>query len=104
MTHDPHRAADSDTLIAEPELAEPRLYEVLLHNDDYTTMDFVIGVLERFFRKPPDEAYRLMMEVHERGLAVCAVCPREIAEMRVRQVTDYARAHEYPLMCSMQPH
>lgn len=104
MTH----AHDSDSAVelehAKPELAEPRLYEVLLHNDDYTTMEFVIEVLERFFRKRSEEAYRLMMLVHQRGQAVCAICPREIAETRVQQVIDYAREHDYPLLCSMQPH
>lgn len=104
MTQSPYHDADSQTLLAEPELAEPRLYEVLLHNDDYTTMEFVIDVLERFFRKSPAEAYRLMMEVHHGGIAVCAIYPREIAEMRVQQVIDYAREHDYPLLCSMQPH
>lgn len=104
MTHASHHDADSQTLLAEPELAEPRLYEVLLHNDDYTTMDFVIHVLEHFFRKSATEAHRLMMEVHENGLAVCAICSREIAETRVQQVIDYAREHDYPLLCSMQPH
>lgn len=104
MTHSPHHDADSQTLLADPELAEPRLYEVLLHNDDYTTMEFVVDVLERFFRKSAAEAHRLMMEVHRKGLAVCAICPHEIAESRVQQVIDYAREHEFPLMCSMQPH
>lgn len=104
MTQPPHHDTDSQTLLADPELAEPRLYEVLLHNDDYTTMDFVIDVLTRFFRKTAAEAHRLMMEVHHSGIAVCAIYPREIAECRVQQVIDYAREHEYPLMCSMQPH
>ncbi|MDO5090704.1 MAG: ATP-dependent Clp protease adapter ClpS [Cardiobacteriaceae bacterium] len=104
MPHAPHSDTDLATLAADPELAEPRLYEVLLHNDDYTAMDFVVDVLERFFRKNSDEARRLMLEVHYRGIAVCAIYPRDIAETRVQQVIDYARAHEYPLLCSMQPH
>lgn len=104
MTHSPHHDTDTATLNADPELAEPRLYEVLLHNDDYTTMDFVIDVLERFFRKNADEAHRLMMQVHVAGIAVCAIYPREIAESKVEQVIDYAREHDYPLLCSMQPH
>ncbi|MDO4776757.1 MAG: ATP-dependent Clp protease adapter ClpS [Cardiobacteriaceae bacterium] len=104
MSHAPHSDTDLDTLAADPELAEPRLYEVLLHNDDYTTTDFVVDVLERFFRKNSEDAHRLMLEVHHNGLAVCAIYPREIAESKVQQVIDYARAHEYPLLCSMQPH
>lgn len=104
MSHDSHSDTDFDTLTADPELAEPRLYEVLMHNDDYTTMAFVIDVLQRFFRKNADDAYRLMMQVHQSGIAVCAIYPRDIAESKVEQVMDYAREHEFPLMCSMQPH
>lgn len=104
MTHASHTDTAVELQHAEPKLAEPRLYEVLLHNDDYTTMEFVIDVLQRFFRKSGDEAYRLMMLVHRSGQAVCAIYPRDIAETRVQQVIDYAREHDYPLLCSMQPH
>lgn len=102
--HQPFDDAASDTLLGEPELEEPQLYEVLLLNDDYTTMDFVIDVLMHFFRKPYSEAERLMFEIHEQGSAICAIYSREIAEMRVQQVIEHARAHEFPLQCVMQPH
>lgn len=100
----PHDQTDSDTATADPELEEPRQYEVVLLNDDYTTMDFVVDVLRRFFRKSLSQAERLMREIHERGSAVIALYPREIAETKVEQVIDYAREHDYPLMCTMRPH
>ena len=96
--------AEADTLLDEPELEEPQLYDVLLLNDDYTTMDFVIDVLMHFFRKPYSDAERIMFEIHEQGSAICATYCREIAEMRVKQVIDHARAHDFPLLCVMQPH
>lgn len=95
---------EAETLLGEPELEEPRLYEVLLLNDDYTTTDFVIDVLMHFFRKPYGDAERIMLTIHEQGSAVCAVYCRDIAEMRVKQVIDHARAHDFPLLCVMQPH
>lgn len=89
---------------SDPELAKPKLYEVLLLNDDFTTMDFVIDVLVRFFHKNHQEAERLTLMIHHEGAAICAIYPKDIAEMRVTQVIQYAREHEYPLACTMQPH
>lgn len=100
----PHDQTGTDTATADPELEEPRQYEVLLLNDDYTTMDFVVEVLRRFFRKSASQAERLTREVHQRGCAVVAIYPREIAETKVEQVVSYAREHEHPLMCTMRLH
>ena len=80
----------------------PRLYKVLLHNDDYTTMEFVIEVLEGVFAKSPAEAFRIMMHVHESGHGVCGAYPFEIAETKVDQVHERARRHGFPLRASME--
>ena len=81
---------------------EPRLYRVLLHNDDYTTMEFVIEVLEGIFAKSPAEAFRIMMNVHEKGQGVCGAYPYEIAETKVAAVHERARERGFPLRASME--
>jgi ATP-dependent Clp protease adaptor protein ClpS len=85
-----------------PETKKPRRYRVLLHNDDFTTMEFVVHVLMKFFRKSHAEATHIMLTVHTRGLGVCGVYPREVAETKVVQVTEYARENGHPLMCTME--
>ena len=80
----------------------PRRYKVLLHNDDYTTMEFVIEVLEGIFAKSPAEAFSIMMQVHESGLGVCGVYPFEIAETKIALVHERARQHGFPLRASME--
>ncbi|MBI4864738.1 MAG: ATP-dependent Clp protease adapter ClpS [Candidatus Riflebacteria bacterium] len=80
----------------------PRLYKVLLHNDDYTTMEFVIQVLMQFFQKDHTEATQIMLNVHYKGIGVCGLYTREIAETKVGQVNDHARKSGYPLQCSME--
>lgn len=84
------------------QIEEPPLYKVLLHNDDYTTMDFVVQVLELVFQKSPPEASRIMMNVHQTGVGVAGVYTREIAETKVAVVHDLARKHDFPLKCSME--
>ena len=86
----------------ESETRPPRLYRVLLHNDDYTTMEFVIEVLEGVFAKSPAEAFRIMMHVHENGIGVCGAYPFEIAETKVALVHERARKHGFPLRASME--
>lgn len=81
---------------------KPSLYKVLLLNDDYTPMDFVVLVLEKFFNKTPEEATDLMLHVHRKGMAVCGIYTHEVAEMKVIQVTDFSRANEQPLQCTME--
>jgi ATP-dependent Clp protease adaptor protein ClpS len=80
----------------------PRLHKVLLHNDDYTTMEFVTVILEGVFGKSPAEAFRIMMHVHENGVGVCGAYPFEIAETKVALVHERAREHGFPLRASME--
>jgi ATP-dependent Clp protease adaptor protein ClpS len=86
-----------------PRTQRPRRYRVLLHNDDFTTMDFVVGVLVRFFHKPPTEATRIMLEVHLKGVGMAGVYPREVAETKIAQVSAAAREAGFPLLLSMEP-
>ena len=79
------------------------MYRVLLHNDHYTAMDFVVYILETVFRKPGDEAVRIMLNVHETGIGVAGVYTAEIAEAKVATVHRQARQQGYPLKCSMEP-
>ena len=81
---------------------DPTLYKVVLLNDDYTPMDFVVYVLERFFNKPPEEATRIMLHVHQKGVGICGVYTYEVAETKVAQVTSFAQQHEHPLQCTME--
>jgi ATP-dependent Clp protease adaptor protein ClpS len=81
---------------------EPPLYKVLLHNDDYTTMDFVVGVLESVFLKSAAEAYRLMMQVHTQGRALCGMYTHEVAETKVETVHELAREAGFPLRASLE--
>lgn len=82
---------------------KPRLYKVLLHNDNYTTMDFVIHVLVNIFHKPKREATKIMFDVHRRGVGLAGVYPRNIAETKVQAVITTAQNAEFPLMCTMEP-
>jgi ATP-dependent Clp protease adaptor protein ClpS len=85
------------------ETKRPELYKVLLLNDDYTTMDFVVEVLESIFHKQPAEAFRIMMAVHTQGKGLCGVYPHEIAETKVEAVISSARDHGFPLKAAMEP-
>jgi ATP-dependent Clp protease adaptor protein ClpS len=85
-----------------PKTQKPSMYKVLLLNDDYTPMEFVVHVLERFFHKNRDEATRIMLHVHQRGIGVCGVYTFEVAETKVTQVIDFARKHSHPLQCTME--
>jgi len=84
-------------------LAKPRLWKVLLHNDDYTTQDFVVEILERVFRKSHDEAVTIMLHVHRKGVGVAGVYPYDVAETKVETVRTLARQREFPLLCTMEP-
>jgi len=85
-----------------PKTKRPNLYRVLLLNDDYTPMEFVVHVLERFFNKGPDEATQIMLHVHNTGVGECGVYTYEVAETKVTQVMDFARKHQHPLQCVME--
>ncbi len=80
----------------------PSPYKVLMLNDDYTPMEFVVHVLERFFRKSPEEAMQIMLHVHQKGVGVCGVYTFEVAETKVMQVIDFARQNQHPLQCTME--
>jgi len=82
---------------------QPRKYKVVLLNDDYTTMDFVMLVLESVFKKSGSEAYRIMMHVHENGRGIAGVYVKSVAELKAETVHELARAHEYPLRCTIEP-
>jgi ATP-dependent Clp protease adaptor protein ClpS len=85
-----------------PEVKRPPLFRVVMLNDDFTPMEFVVEVLEKFFSLDRTRATRIMLEVHTRGRGVCGVFPYDIAETRVVQVTEYARSHQHPLMCTLE--
>ncbi|GBE13890.1 MAG TPA: ATP-dependent Clp protease adapter ClpS [Desulfobacteraceae bacterium] len=84
------------------EVREPPLYKVLLHNDDYTTMDFVVMILEHVFKKDTSEAARIMLNVHHQGVGIAGVYTREIGETKMAIVHSMARKHQYPLRCSLE--
>ena len=85
-----------------PQTKKPSLYRVLLLNDDYTPMEFVVHVLERFFNKDREAATRIMLHVHHHGIGECGIFTYEVAETKVTQVMDFARKHQHPLQCVME--
>ena len=85
-----------------PKVKKPDLYRVLLLNDDFTPMEFVVHVLERFFRKSPEQATQIMLHVHNNGVGECGVYTYEVAETKVTQVMDFARQNQHPLQCVME--
>ena len=95
-SRDPH----SET--GKPEVAPPPQYQVLLLNDDYTPMDFVVEVLQQFFAMDLEKATQVMLHVHTRGRGICGVFTREVAESKVALVNEYARMNQHPLLCTME--
>jgi ATP-dependent Clp protease adaptor protein ClpS len=87
---------------AKPKTKKPSMYKVLMLNDDYTPMEFVVHILERFFSKSRQEATRIMLHVHRRGVGICGVFTYEVAETKVTQVMDFARQHQHPLQCTLE--
>lgn len=85
-----------------PKTKKPSLYKVLMLNDDFTPMEFVVYCLERFFQKNREEATRIMLHVHQKGVGICGVYSYEVAETKVSQVMDFARQNEHPLQCTME--
>ena len=97
--------SDNETGVAtrtQAKTKKPSLYRVIILNDDYTPMEFVVLVLEHFFNKSRDEATRIMLHVHNHGVGVCGVFTYEVAETKVAQVLDLARRNEHPLQCTME--
>lgn len=96
---------EPDTVVitdSKQQLKKPPLYKVLLHNDDYTTMEFVVFILQNVFYKSETDAYRIMMAVHQQGLGVAGVYTYEIAETKIAQVAHMAQEQQFPLLCTME--
>jgi ATP-dependent Clp protease adaptor protein ClpS len=100
-----HHDSNDDQLAVEkskPKLKRPPLYKVILLNDDFTPMDFVVLVLRNFFAMSEEKATQIMLHVHTRGIGVCGVYSKDVAETKVRQVNEFSRTHQHPLMCAME--
>ena len=98
-----HRGEDGLALQeARPKLKEPAMYKVVLHNDDYTPMEFVVSLLENLFGLDREKATRIMLLIHTHGKGVCGIFTYEIAETKVAQVNEYSQRHQHPLLCSME--
>tara|TARA_B100000029_G_scaffold456015_1_gene483700 strand:+ start:10 stop:327 length:318 start_codon:yes stop_codon:yes gene_type:complete len=96
---------DDDALVLtkpQPKTKKPSMYKVLLLNDDFTPMEFVVLILERFFNADHQQAVSIMLTIHQKGLAVVGVYPHEIAETKVTQVMDFSRKNQHPLQCTME--
>ncbi|RQD57600.1 MAG: ATP-dependent Clp protease adapter ClpS [Desulfonatronovibrio sp. MSAO_Bac4] len=102
MTKEITDTQESREAFADDEIREPKRFKVLLHNDDYTTMDFVIHVLKKVFNKTEGEAVQIMMNVHKNGVGVCGIYTCEVAETKVILVRNLARKEGFPLKCTMQ--
>lgn len=87
---------------AKPKLKKPPLYKVILLNDDFTPMGFVIDILMQFFNMPQDKATRVMLQIHTQGIGVCGTYTKDVAETKVCIVNQYSRDHQHPLLCSME--
>jgi ATP-dependent Clp protease adaptor protein ClpS len=101
---DPFKEDDGDLAIqeAKPRLKKPPLYKVILLNDDFTPMDFVVEVLTEFFNMGYEKATQVMLQVHYEGIGVCGTYTKDVAETKVFMVNDYSRRHNHPLMCAME--
>ena len=97
-----HDSSTGVIVDSKPKTKQPSMYKVLMLNDDYTPMEFVVHVLERFFGKSSTEATQIMLHVHRRGVGICGVFTYEVAETKVTQVVDYARKHQHPLQCTLE--
>ena len=97
-----HENADLAVEQAKPRLKRPPLYKVVLLNDDFTPMEYVVFVLENFFRMDREKATQVMLHVHTRGMGVCGTYTKDVAETKVVQVNDHARANQHPLLCDME--
>lgn len=104
MPHKTQQDLDHGVLVApaKPEVAPPPMYQVMLLNDDYTPMDFVVTVLQSFFSLDMDRATQVMLHVHTRGRGICGVYTREVAETKVAQVNEFSRMNQHPLLCTME--
>lgn len=104
MSDHRQNAAHDGTAVEEvkPKLKQPPLYKVIILNDDYTPMDFVVEVLQKFFSMNQEKATQIMLHVHTRGMGVCGVFTRDVAETKVHLVNSYSREYQHPLLCTME--
>ena len=104
MPHKTQHESEHGVLVApgKPQIAPPPQYQVMLLNDDYTPMDFVVAVLQNFFSMDLDQATQVMLHVHTRGRGICGVYTREVAETKVAQVNEFSRMNQHPLLCTME--
>jgi ATP-dependent Clp protease adaptor protein ClpS len=98
-----HEDEGGTSTIIKPKIQLPKKYKVLLHNDDYTTMEFVIFILQTVFHKTVEEAEQIMLEVHKKGIGLCGIYTFEIAESKAKKVERLAKEHSHPLMCTIEP-
>lgn len=101
-SHDPRPGDDAPDLLTETLVQRPSLYKVLMLNDDYTPMEFVVHVLQRFFAKTLEEATSIMLQIHHTGAGLCGVYTLEVAETKVAQVMAFVRNHQHPLQCTVE--
>ena len=101
MARAPAGGQTKPSIESQNETRQPPLFKVLMHNDDYTTMEFVVESLQTVFRKPPTEANRIMLHIHFKGVGLCGIFPYEVAETKVARVHAMARAQGYPLRCTL---
>jgi ATP-dependent Clp protease adaptor protein ClpS len=104
MSNEHEHFSDDDLALAtaKPKLKRPSMYKVILLNDDYTPMEFVVHVLENFFRMDKEQATQVMLHVHTKGMGVCGVFTKDVAETKVNQVNEYSRTNQHPLLCDME--
>jgi ATP-dependent Clp protease adaptor protein ClpS len=104
MSESPEHKLDDELAVREarPKIKRPPLFKVVLLNDDFTPMDFVVHVLKQFFGMDEEKATQIMLHVHMRGIGVCGVFSKDVAETKVRLVNDYSRKHQHPLLCTME--
>ncbi|WP_026348851.1 ATP-dependent Clp protease adapter ClpS [Psychrobacter lutiphocae] len=93
-----------DVMVAEPELAKPPMFAVVMYNDDYTPMDFVVYILQSQFRHNIDDAVDIMLNIHHKGRGIAGIYPKDIAETKAQHVNQTARKEGYPLLCQIEPH
>lgn len=104
MSNVQHESGEPVQLLEEarPQLKKPAMYQVILLNDDFTPMHFVVDILEHFFGLSQERATQIMLQIHHQGKGICGVYTYDVAETKVALVSDYARQHEYPLLCDME--
>lgn len=102
--HDPEQNPQADVLVAEPEIAKPPMYAVVMYNDNYTPMEFVVYVLQSEFKHSTDSAVEIMLSIHNSGKGIAGIYPKDIAETKAKKVNSLAHREGYPLLTQIEPH